>query len=103
MSTCVYSQYVYVISVIWLLFVQTTQIFQFTVINVLDIFFWGGGEIFSNLSPISSNVSPVRTSTVDFPILYGACFFESLLACLLIVFGLGTGRPGNFTRNLHCV
>ena len=35
---------------------------------------------------------------------HSLCYFSSvnLLACLLIVLGLGTGRPGNFTRNLHC-
>ena len=38
--------------------------------------FWG---VCSNLSPISSNVSFCKnmTLTVDFSILYGACFFES--------------------------
>ena len=71
---CVYihNTYKYVISVILLLFVQMTQVLQFPVINVLEIF----GGVCSNLSSISSNV---RTwcSTVDFSILYGACFFES--------------------------
>ena len=52
------SKYVYVISVILLLFVQTKQILQFPVINVLEIF---GEYVLSNLSPISPNVSSVRT------------------------------------------
>ena len=74
MRTCVYSQYVYGILVILLLFVLMTQILQFPALNDLEIF-WG---ICSNLSPISCNVSSVLTSTVHFSILYGAYFFESL-------------------------
>ena len=54
----IHNTYFYVISVILLLFVQTIQILQFPVINVLEIF-WGG--MLTNLSPISSNVSSVRT------------------------------------------
>ena len=38
MNVCIYAQYVYAISVILLLFVQTTQLLQFPVINVLEIF-----------------------------------------------------------------
>ena len=64
--------------------------------------FWGG--VCSNLSPISSNVSSVRTRCRRFTFLF---FMEpvclNLLACLLIVLGLGTGPPGNFTRNLRRV
>ena len=94
MRTCVYSQYVYVISVMLLLFVQMTQILQFPVINVLDIF----GGVCSNLTPISSNVSSLRTWRQRFTFLF---FTEpvsfNILASLLIVLGLGTGLPGNFT------
>ena len=58
----------------------------------------------SNLSPISCNVSSVRTWRRWFTFLF---FTEPvsfyLLACLLIVLGLGSGRPGNFTRNLRRV
>ena len=99
-SVNVYSQYVYVTSVILLFFVQTTQILQFSVINVLEIF----GGVCSNLSSISPNVSSVRTWRRRFTFLFFTePVFLNLLACLLIVLGLGTGRPGNFTRNLHCV
>ena len=63
--------------------------------------FWG---VFSNLSPISSNVSSVKTRRRWFTFLF---FTEpvslNLLAYLLIVLGLGTGPPGNFTRNLRRV
>ena len=56
------------------------------------------------LLPISSNVSSVRTWCQWLTFLF---FTEpvslNLLACLLIVLGLGTGRPGNFTRNLRRV
>ena len=90
----------YIISVILLLFVQTAQILQFPVINVLDIF-WG---FCSNLSPISFNVSSVRTWRGRLTFLF---FTEpvslNLLACLLTVLRLGTGRPGNFIRNLRRV
>ena len=56
------------------------------------------------LSPISSKVSSVRTWCRRLSFLF---FTEpvslNLLACLLIVLGLGTGPPGNFTRNLRRV
>ena len=56
------------------------------------------------LSPISSNVSSVRTWRRRLTFIF---FTEpvslNLLACLLIVLGLGTDRPGNFTRNLRRV
>ena len=91
-SLCVYSQYVYAISVILLLFVQITQILQFSMINVLEIF----GGVCSNLSPISSNVSSLRTWRRQSTFLF---FTEpvslNILACLLSVLGLGTGLPGN--------
>ena len=58
----------------------------------------------SNLSPISSNVSSVRTWRRRLAFLF---FTEpvslNLLACLLIALGLGTGCPGNLTRNLRRV
>ena len=98
MRTCAYSQYVYVISVM-LLFVQTTQILQFPVINVLEIF--GGYALISRQSHL---VSSLRTWRQRFTFLF---FTEpvslNILACLLIVLGLGTGPPGNFTRNLRHV
>ena len=63
--------------------------------------FWG---VCSNLSPISSNVSSLRIWRRRFTFLF---FTEqvslNLLACLLIVLGLGKGHPGNFTRNLRRV
>ena len=63
--------------------------------------FWGAC---SNLSPISSNVSSLRTWHRRLTFLF---FTEPVylnhLACLLIVLGLGTGRPGNFIRNLRRV
>ena len=69
------------VSIILLLFVQTTQILlQFPMINVLEIF----------------------GARVDISILYAACFFESFSQSL-IVLGLGTRLPGNFTRNLRRV
>ena len=53
------------------------------------------------LSPISSNVSSVRTWCRRLTFLF---FTEPvsliLLACLLIVLGLGTGHPGNFSPPL---
>ena len=63
--------------------------------------FW---RVCYNLSPISSNVSSVRTWRRRLTFLF---FTEpvslNLLACLLIVLGLGTGLPGNLTRNLRRV
>ena len=63
--------------------------------------FW---RVCSNLSPISSKVSSVRTLRQWFTFLF---FTEpvslNLLACLLFVLGLGTGPPGNLTRNLRRV
>ena len=63
--------------------------------------FW---ELCSNLSAISFNVSSVRTWRRRLTFLF---FTEpvslNLLARLLIVLGLGTGRPGNCIRNLHRV
>ena len=56
------------------------------------------------LSPISSNVSSVRTWRRRLTFLFftePACL--NILACLLIVLGLGTGRLGNCTRNLRRV
>ena len=100
MRTCVYSQYVYVISVMLLFFVQTTQILLFPVINVSEI--WGG--LCSNLSPVPSIVSSVRTWRRRFTFLFFAEPVSlNILACLLIVLGLGTGPPGNLTRNLRRV
>ena len=56
------------------------------------------------LSPISCNVSSVRTWRQWLTFLF---FTEpvslNLLACLLIVLGLGTCPPGNFTWNLRRV
>ena len=61
-------------------------------------------EIFGRSVLISSNVSSVRTWRRRLTFLF---FTEpvslNLLACLLIVLGLGTGRPGNLTRNLRRV
>ena len=58
--------------------------------------------ICSNLSPISSNVSSVRTWHRRLTFLFFTePVYLNLLACLLIVLGLGTGRPGNFIRNLR--
>ena len=58
----------------------------------------------SNLSLISSNVSSLRTWRRRFTFLFlTEPVSLNILACLLIVLGLGTGRPGNFTRNLHGV
>ena len=59
--------------------------------------FW---ELSSNLSPISSNVSSVRTwrQQLTFLFFYGACFLESFSQSPNC-----TGRPGNFIRNLHRV
>ena len=63
--------------------------------------FW---RVCSNLSPISSSVSSVRTLHRLLTFLF---FTEpvslNILACLLIVLGLGTGPPGNLSRNLHHV
>ena len=63
--------------------------------------FW---RVCSNLSPISSNVSFVRTLRRRLTFLF---FTEpvslNLLAFLLIVLGLGTGPPRNLTRNLRRV
>ena len=60
--------------------------------------------MFSSLANYTSNVSSVRTWCRRLTLLF---FTEpvplNLLACLLIVLGLGTGRPGNFTRNLRRV
>ena len=55
------------------------------------------------LSPISSKVSSVRTWRRLTFLFFMEPVSMNLLACLLIVLGLGTGRPGNFTRNLHRV
>ena len=56
------------------------------------------------LSPISSNISSVRTwrRRLTFVFFTEPVSFN-LLACLLIVLGLSTGRPGYFTQNLHRV
>ena len=60
--------------------------------------------LFQFYSPLSSNVYSVRTWCRRLTFLF---FTEpvslNLLHCLLIVLELGTGRPGNFTRNLHHV
>ena len=62
------------------------------------------GGVCSNLSPISSNVSSVRSWRQRLTFLF---FTEpvslNLLACLLIVLELGTDPPGNLTRNLRRV
>ena len=55
------------------------------------------------LSPISSNVSSVRTWRRLTFLFFTEPVSLNLLACLLIVLGLSTGHPGNFTRNLHRV
>ena len=89
---------VYVISVILLLFVQTTQ--DTTPVSYDKRFrdFWGT----SNLSPISSNVFSFRTCRRRLTFLF---FTQPVslnrLASPLIVLGLGTCPPGNFIRNLH--
>ena len=63
--------------------------------------FW---RVCSNLLPVSSNVSSVRTWHRRLTFLF---FMEPVslnrLVYLLIVLGLGTGRPGNLTQNLRCV
>ena len=56
------------------------------------------------LSPISSTVSSVRTWRRRLTFLFFTELVSlNLLACILIVLGLGTGHPGNFTRNLRRV
>ena len=55
------------------------------------------------LSPISSIVSSVRTWRRLTFLFFIEPVSLNLLACLLIVLGLCTGHPGNFTRNLHHV
>ena len=55
------------------------------------------------LSPISSNVSSVGTWRRLTFLFFTEPVSLNLLTCLLIVLGLGTGRPGNFTRNLRRV
>ena len=96
---CVYSQYVYVISVILLLFVQTIQILQFPVINVLEIF--GGYVLFSRQSHLMFLFKNMM-STVHFSIRYGAYFFEYFSLSPNCT-GIRTGPSGNFTRNLRRV
>ena len=63
----------YVISVMLLFFVQTTQILQFPVINILEIF--GAYVLISCQFHLMFRLKNM-TSTVHFSILYGACFFE---------------------------
>ena len=83
-----------VIWVILLLFVQTSVSCNKRFRDFLGVC--------SNLSP--SNVSSVRTWRRRFTFLFFAEPVSlNLLACLLFVLGLGTGRPGNFTRNLRRV
>ena len=60
--------------------------------------FWG---VCSNPSPISSNVRTWRRRLTFLFFMEPASFNH--LICLLIVLGLGTGRPGNLTRNLRRV
>ena len=56
------------------------------------------------LEIFSSKVSSVRTRRQRLNFLFFTDPVSlNLLACLLIVLGLGTGRPGNFTLNLHHV
>ena len=56
------------------------------------------------LSPISPNVYSVRTwRRLLIFLFFKEHVYLNLLTCLLIVLGLGTGRFGNFTRNLHRV
>ena len=73
-------------SVIMLLFVQMTQILQFPVINVLEIF--GGYVLIS------------RQYHLMFQPLTFLFFMQPVslnqLARLLLVLGLGKGPPGNF-------
>ena len=63
--------------------------------------FWG---VCSNLSPVSSNVYSLRTwrQRLTF-LLFTEPVSLNRLACLRIVLVLGTGRPGNFIRNLRRV
>ena len=67
-------------------------------INVLEIF--GCSFLISRYSHLVFLLTCRRRLTFLF---FTEPLSLNLLACLLIVLGLGTGRPGNFTPNLRRV